>query len=973
MKAPKGSEDAIQEAKRLTNASAYQVKKYLDLATALHLRKVEALNLYEPMPWQEKYHACRTKEVIVRKANQAGGAQPLDSKVLTPFGWRRFGDLQPGDQVIGGNGEPCNVLSIHPQGWKPIFRLTFDDRSSMLCTECHAWKCQLTSTEKFKSHKNYKPNKWRVATLREIREHGGDDPKPWDKAIIPVAAVQHPYRPVPIAPYTLGALLGDGSFSQDTVSLTSMDPWIPERIISELPKGMSHRVKPNEGSQCMTWFFLGGSNRDNPLMTGLRQIGLMGHKGEAKFIPDEYLFNSRDVRLALLQGLMDTDGYCDSRNGCPYFYTSSPRLAQGVVDLVKSLGGKAYIHWKETSITLKKKKCGRPFEKRACGTQSELFNKHGDASRAPCLNMAEVRITVDPDVPLFSLPRKQQRRCRFRGVRNNGRVLQKIRAEGNAECMCIKVDSPDHTYITEDYIVTHNSLVGFVEDARAVTNQDPYKKYPKEGVLVCLGYGEKHIGRVIHRYLFRPGAFRIIRDRETQEWRTYRPWPREQTVNGKEGDEDRKDDAKPAPPLIPKRFIEKFSWDKRSEYIFSYVKLTTGWEIIAANTAGEASQAQGFQADLVHIDEDTASPGWYQEMVGRLSIREGLLRWTALPHAQNDELMSMLLRAEEQYGMDNPTTTLITATMFDNIYYPQKSREENIRIWKSEGDDVYRKRALGEIVVDSIRMYPTFSKDLHDAIKTEEPRTKVQQVLTERNGVPPNEWTRYMVIDPGHTVCAVLFFAVPPPDFGDHCICYRELYLRQCDAAMFGTMIEQVMAEEYVLFQSFIIDAHGGRLGEIASGITPRKRYSDELKKRNIQSVDTKYEFRDGSDDLAGRETCVRDWLHIRRDGTTKLMIVVSRCPNLVREMNGFMKLTTRIGGRDVPTDKGNRRSNTHAVECLEYMAAHGALYVRPKDKVKKETHVDRVIRQRKEREAARRAKTTGRGRNTISLGPRGS
>jgi len=517
------------------------------------------------------------------------------------------------------------------------------------------------------------------------------------------------------------------------------------------------------------------------------------------------------------------------------------------------------------------------------------------------------------------------------------------------------------------------SLVGFVEDARAATNQDPHNKYPKEGLLVCLGYGEKHIGRVIHRYLFRPGAFRIIRDLDTNEWRTYRPWPMAHVVNGKKGDEERKDEARNAPPLIPKRFIEKFSWDKRSEFIFSYVKLTTGWEILACNTAGDASQAQGFQADLVHIDEDTASPGWYQEMVGRLSIREGLLRWTALPHAQNDELMSMLRRAEEQEGMENATTTLITATMFDNIYYPQRSREENIRIWKSEGDEVYRKRALGEIVIDSIKMYPTFSKDLHDAIKHTEPRSKVQQVLTERNGIPPNDWTRYMVVDPGHTVCAVLFFAVPPPEFGDHCICYRELYLRNCDAATFGAMVEQVMAEEYSLFQAFIIDAHGGGLTDISSGVSPRRRYSEELKKRGIQSIDTRHEFRDGSDDIAGRETCVRDWLHIRRDGTTKLMIVVARCPNLVREMNGFLKLTTRIGGREVPTDKGNRRSNTHAVECLEYMAAFGAVYVLPKEKKRKETHVDRVIKERKQREAARRAKGLGRGRNTISLGPRGS
>src|SRR3972149_1588114 len=89
------------------------------------------------------------------------------------------------------------------------------------------------------------------------------------------------------------------------------------------------------------------------------------------------------------------------------------------------------------------------------------------------------------------------------------------------------------SYVTEDFIVTHNSLAHFVEIARALTGQDPYGKYPKrDGLAVCVAYGERHIGTVIHRYLFRWGAFKMIRDLGSGDWRTYRPWPAERLGGG---------------------------------------------------------------------------------------------------------------------------------------------------------------------------------------------------------------------------------------------------------------------------------------------------------------------------------------------------------------------------------------------------------------------------------------------------------
>lgn len=937
-------------------------------------REIEALRLYEPLPFQERLHRCTAKEVVVRKGNQCGGCEKISEPVLTPDGWVAIGELRVGDRVIGGDGKPCNVTGVFPKGVMAIFRLTFDDGASVCCTNCHAWRCLLKKTERFKSHEHYQPEKWRVYTLEQIRSHGGDDPAPRDKAVIPVACAEHPYRHIPIAPYTLGALLGDGSFSQQSVSLTTGDNEIADRIIDELPEGIKWRITPHhEGGQCSTWHFTGpGGVGSNQLVNGLRMLGLMGHRGETKFIPKSYLFNSVDVRTALLQGLMDTDGYCGDKSGKPYFYTSSPQLASDVVDLVRSLGGKAWIRWKETSVTIKSKKRGTPIRKKIPGEQTELFDKYGVAERKPCLNMAEVSMSFGSDVQIFGLKRKQERRSSFQDKRTRGRVLQTIRPEGNDECVCISVDSPDHTYITRDYIVTHNSLAGFVEDARAVLNCDPHNKYPKSGVLVCLGYGEKHIGRVIYKYLFRPGAFDIIRDLETGKWRTYRPWLG--VKHGKQGDLERASESRPAPPLIPNRFIDgKISWEKRSDHVFSRVMLKTGWEIIAANTAGDSEQCQGFQADLVHLDEDTASEGWYREMVGRCSKRNGKLRWTALPHSKNDELMNVIQRAEDEASSDNPTTVLVSATIYDNPYLPEEAVEANAKLWRSEGEDIYRQRALGELSVGKILMYPTFNIHVHEAIKESEPRLKVQEFLANNNGHPGDDWMRVMVVDPGHAVCAVLFGAVPPPQiFGDHLVVYNLLYLLGCDATMFGNEVYNATKEEHVRFQKFIIDAHGGQLRDIGSGVHPRKQYENKLKEKGVSSIDTRHGFKDGCDDVKGRETLLREAFRIRTDGTSRLLIVGSRCAPLVKELTRFKKKTAKRGGMNVIIDEGNR-VNTHAIECLEMMVADGCAYVKPPRPVVKENYVDRALAARRRREEQRAAKYYGKNQRTIDLGPRGS
>lgn len=511
---------------------------------------------------------------------------------------------------------------------------------------------------------------------------------------------------------------------------------------------------------------------------------------------------------------------------------------------------------------------------------------------------------------------------------------------------------------------TGGTLAACVEVARAVTGQDPYDKYPKtDGICAVIGYGESHLGRVFHKYLLEPGAFDIIKDLDTNMWRAYRPWPADKLIYGKPGDLHRKKERKPAPPLIPKRFVKTVAWVKARQKIFSQIYLTTGWRIDGCNSAGDPKQYQGGNVHLVQMDEDTQAPGWYTELVGRTSGVEGLLRWTALPHMKNNEMSNLLERAEDD---KTGQSVVISAGIYDNKFIEDKSREESVAIWRAMGEEEYQRRAFGKVVLESRLMYPTFSRMVHEAIKESTPRLRVQEIMAEHRGEPPSDWCRYAAIDPGHSICAVVFLGVPPPALGDHVVAYDELYLTNCTAELLGRQMKFKVSNW--LFQKFIIDAQGGRVADMATGIQPMKQYEREFAVNGVTSIDTGSGFHVGSTDIEGRVGMLRTWLSVREDGTSKLLFCSARTPNLVKEIERFRKKIVTVHGEAVPIDEGERR-RTHAVECLEYLAAYGCPYVKPPSNCARKTWIDMILERRKERSEAWNQRH-GSGRPSISLGP---
>lgn len=481
------------------------------------------------------------------------------------------------------------------------------------------------------------------------------------------------------------------------------------------------------------------------------------------------------------------------------------------------------------------------------------------------------------------------------------------------------------------------SLCTFVEDARAVTGQDPYDKYPKEnGNLAIIGRNWPHIGLVVYPMLFRAGAFKIIRDTETGLWRAFNPAT----------DADRAKETKPAPPLIPQRMIKDISWVQKNAGYLNTVDLVNGWRIFCFSSEGEPPQ--GFQADLIHIDEDINNERFVGEMQARLADRKGRFVWSAMPHSKNDALLGLCERAERSEADPDAIIRRFRLRFLDNDHIDQAEKQKNIERWSAQGSEEVRMRAEGEFTTESTLMYPTFSRAIHEV-----KRCDLASI--------PEDWTRYVGIDPGHAVMACLFAAVPPDE--RFLLIYDELYVRQCNALIFGEEFAKRAANQG--FHSFIIDMHGGALRDLGSGRLPHELYSEELRKREIRSRMTGYGFIPGSDDIPARTALVRQMLHVRGDGTVRLKFWEGACPNLYRELRRYRKKTTVVNGVQYVTDEPQTRGEVHACQVLEYICAHEPRYHSPPKREAPANWAWRIFQDRQKRLAAGRP-------DCVILGPQG-
>lgn len=348
----------------------------------------------------------RSERVIVVAVEGVGKRADVSSLIPTPDGWVKLGDIKVGDKVFDRFGSPVAVTYVSPVEPNPdAYRVTFSDGNVVDADAEHQWY-----TESLRERETRSLGK--VRTTAEIRDTLVSARQSCAKnhAVPVTLPLLLPEVDLPVPPYTLGAWLGDGLSAHGAIC--SEDEEILDNIRLD-----GYAVRHNPSTKNI-YGILG-------LRKQLRLAGLLSDK----HIPMQYTRASFDQRLALVQGLMDTDGTVDRRGTCE-FSVVNKTLAEGVLDLLLTLGIKATL--REGAAKLD----GRYISQR-------------------------YRISFRTDVPVFRLSRKKDRLpTKLPTQRANYRYIVSVEKIDPVPMLCISVDGPDNTYlIGEAYIPTHNTML----------------------------------------------------------------------------------------------------------------------------------------------------------------------------------------------------------------------------------------------------------------------------------------------------------------------------------------------------------------------------------------------------------------------------------------------------------------------------------------------------------------------------------
>lgn len=384
------------------------------------------------------------KILEVMGQESSGKAVPLDSPVLTPTGYKLMGELSLSDKVMDPvSGDPISIIGIYPQGLKRVYKVTFRDGTSAECSEDHLWEVQ------FRSHHQYKSQ---VLTIKELLEKGyrtkrasGKGKFKYKYNIPSTIPLNFEKKELPIHPYILGYILGDGglgranyimfnigledadSFKHNISKFLKEGAELEDKGIYENPFGKTHR------------FILKGYSKE------IKSLCLEGKLSSDKFIPEDYLWSSVEDRKYLLAGLLDSDGTIgEQHNRARYssrfkFSSTSSKMIKQLVQIVRSLGG---------FITEPKPKTReRQFE----GYEKRISKEIRTGGRLPFNPFMLERKRKQYQVKIEN----QTKSANYR------RSIIDISYIGKKECQCIKVSSERGLFMLNDFIVTHNTLVAY--------------------------------------------------------------------------------------------------------------------------------------------------------------------------------------------------------------------------------------------------------------------------------------------------------------------------------------------------------------------------------------------------------------------------------------------------------------------------------------------------------------------------------
>ena len=305
---------------------------------------------FKVSPWtEEHFHdwVMAEKGCITWGAASTGKALLPDEPVYYRDHVGRIGDVRPGDMVFAATGSLVRVRGVYRQLDMPLYRVKFMDGTETICAKDHLWTVRYWGRLRWEG-----PRKTRKGVRGYItKTMPVDRIASWSnlrrrRPFVPLTEpVQFASRPVPLDPYVVGVLIGDGSLT-GTVTLAShpKDSELRDefnRRLSECCPG--YGLVPVKGTEDDYMVVnLKGRRFKNPVNRALRQLGIYGRTSENKFVPDCYKLNSVEVRLDLLAGLFDTDGTVE-KDGHASFTTTSHRLAEDVKFMLDSVGASATV------------------------------------------------------------------------------------------------------------------------------------------------------------------------------------------------------------------------------------------------------------------------------------------------------------------------------------------------------------------------------------------------------------------------------------------------------------------------------------------------------------------------------------------------------------------------------------------------------------------------------------------------------
>jgi len=416
------------------------LKQYID--------PLEYLNSTHATPLGNPVYDNYAYNLFVFGSRGGGKMLKINELVRIKGGWKPIIELNIGEEVYGSDGKLCKVINKSIPELAEFYRITLRDGRTIEACKDHQWKI-------FDKNKNKKKDKkeihYNITTTKDIYDKyfydrknsyrkSEQDPlyvKEYLKAIPTMLPIdenkidEDKYLP----PYLIGLLLGDGCLTANNIMLESMDESILDYASNICDKyGWKYSIINHKNKKSKTFKF--SLNNNNSINSYLDKLGLLKTNSKTKFIPDVYKYASLEDKMELIRGLMDTDGFADASH--IEYTTVSNELSKDFIEVLRSCGINCKHSTKETFYT----------------------DNKGEKIECSLAN----RINIYTNKKIFNLERKQK----FVDSRKGNRAAQKynktfiVNVEKIEDQLgvCIEVDSYDNTYVTKDYIVTHNSFLG---------------------------------------------------------------------------------------------------------------------------------------------------------------------------------------------------------------------------------------------------------------------------------------------------------------------------------------------------------------------------------------------------------------------------------------------------------------------------------------------------------------------------------